>query len=69
MTLSDQLRDRIADHLAAGKSISELARRSGLQQPTLSRFVSGQRDLTTEKAGQLLEALGGKITWKKLSRK
>lgn len=69
MTLSDQLRDRIHAHLAAGKSISELARRSGLQQPTLSRFASGQRDLTTELAGKLLESLGGKISWKKLSRK
>ena len=69
MTLSALLRSVIADRIAAGESISEIARRAGLQQPTLSRFFSGQRDLTAEKAGKLLAALGGKIAFRKISKK
>jgi plasmid maintenance system antidote protein VapI len=69
MTLPEILRQHIADRLAAGESISEIARRAELQQPTLSRFVSGQRDLTAEKAGKLIEALGGRVVWKKSGKK
>jgi len=64
--LSDQLRRIIAE---SGLSRYELARRSGVEQSALSRFVNGQRGLTTESLDRLAEALGLELTVKRPARK
>lgn len=53
--LVDAIRDAV---WAAGLSYAELARRSGVSQPQLSRFMSGERDLTLAVADKLFQALG-----------
>lgn len=69
MTLPTIIRDQIRARLAAGETISELARNAGVERATLSRFVAEKRDVTTEIAGKLLESLGGKVVFKKVSKK
>lgn len=66
MSITEEIRQRIADD---PRSIKELARDAGLNQPTLQRFASGQRDLTSELLGKLVAALGGEIEWKKIPKK
>ena len=61
-SLSDRVRDAIR---ADGRSISELSRLAGLQQPTLSRFANGHRDLTSDLLGRLLPVLGLTISQRK----
>lgn len=41
-----------------GESILALSKLSGVSQPQLSRFVSGERDLRLESAEKLCHALG-----------
>ena len=60
-SLSDQLRRIIAE---SGLSRYELARRSGVEQSALSRFVNGQRGLTTESLDRLARTLGLELTAK-----
>jgi hypothetical protein len=61
-SLSDRVRDAIRSD---GRSISELSRLAGLQQPTLSRFANGHRDLTGDLLGRLLPVLGLQISQRK----
>jgi predicted XRE-type DNA-binding protein len=61
-SLSDRVRDAIRRD---GRSISELSRLAGLQQPTLSRFANGHRDLTGDLLGRLLPVLGLHISQRK----
>jgi len=61
-SLSDRVRDAIRSD---GRSISELSRLAGLQQPTLSRFANGHRDLTGDLLGRLLPVLGLTISQRK----
>lgn len=65
-TLSEEVRARV---LADGRTISEIARAAGLNQPTLHRYVTGQRELTSELLGKLLPVIGGEIRWKKSPKK
>lgn len=44
--------------LATGESVNSLAKRSGVTQPALQRFLSGQRGLTLDSAEKLCAALG-----------
>jgi transcriptional regulator with XRE-family HTH domain len=46
---------------ASGLSLMELARRSGVSQPQLSRFMAGTRTLTLESGEKLLKALGLRV--------
>jgi plasmid maintenance system antidote protein VapI len=69
MNLPELLRQRCRDYLATGWSVKSLAKELGWNQPTLSRFLSGQRDISSEKAGFLIESLGGKVEFEKLSEK
>ena len=62
VSLSDRVRDAIRSD---GRSISELSRLAGLQQPTLSRFANGHRDLTGDLLGRLLPVLGLQISQRK----
>lgn len=50
-----QIREAIR---ASGMSLGALARASGVSQPQLSRFQSGQRTLTLPAAARVCEALG-----------
>jgi transcriptional regulator with XRE-family HTH domain len=59
-TLSEQLRQAIRDD---GRSLSELARRTGLDVPRLSRFVHGRRRLTLAAVDALAQELGAKLMW------
>ena len=54
-TLPDQIRAAIA---ADGRTMYAIAKAAGLQQRTLGRFCSGERDLTGERLGMLMRALG-----------
>ena len=54
-TLAETLRREIE---RSGKSLSELARASGVDAGRLSRFVRAERDLTFEAAGAVAAALG-----------
>ena len=42
-TIADQLRKAVRD---SGKTVNAIASDSGIPQPVLFRFVSGERDLT-----------------------
>jgi plasmid maintenance system antidote protein VapI len=53
--LEEQLRDALVQ---TGLSMNELARRSGVSQPILSRFVRGDRSLTLPVAARLCSMLG-----------
>lgn len=61
--LAEQLRDAIR---ASGLSTRDLARRSGVAQPVLSRFLSGQRDLTLRSASKVAAVFG--MRWTKPKR-
>jgi plasmid maintenance system antidote protein VapI len=54
-TLADQLKRAVA---ATGKSVSAVARESGVPQPVLHRFVTGERGLLLDTADRLAAYLG-----------
>lgn len=54
-TLSDTLRDAIQ---SSGMTCYALANKAGLSQSVLSRFTSGERDISLGTAGKLADALG-----------
>jgi len=58
-TLTALVRDAIA---ADGRSIRQIAIAAGLEPMTVGRFASGQRDLTSERLGRLMGALGLRVT-------
>jgi plasmid maintenance system antidote protein VapI len=51
-TLAETLRKAIEE---SGETVAALARGSGIPQPVLHRFVSGERDLTLRTADKLLD--------------
>jgi transcriptional regulator with XRE-family HTH domain len=57
-TLPALVRDAIA---ADGRSIRQIALAAGLEPMTVGRFASGQRDLTSERLGRLMGALGLRV--------
>lgn len=52
------IREAIA---ADGRSIRQIAIAAGLEPMTVGRFASGQRDLTSERLGRLMGALGLRV--------
>src|SRR5262249_4603653 len=56
--LNQQLRAAIA---GSGLSLNQLGKKCQVAASQLSRFVRGQRDLTTTAAGRVCEALGLKL--------
>lgn len=52
MPLSDDLRRAITE---SGKSIYAVAKESGVSQPTLGRFVNGERGISIETADKLAD--------------
>ena len=54
-TISEQLRKAIT---ASGLSRCEIAKQSGIEQSALSRFMSGERGLSTSTLDKLADALG-----------
>ncbi len=50
-----QIREAIQ---GSGLSVSEIARRSGVSHPQISRFIHGERTLTLPAAALVCEALG-----------
>lgn len=59
MPLSDDLRRAI---LESGKSIYAVAKESGVSQPTLGRFVNGERGISLETADKLAEYFKLRLT-------
>jgi len=53
--VEEQLRAALVE---TGLSMNEIARRSGVSQPTLSRFLRGERSLTLPVAARLCAMLG-----------
>ena len=64
--ISEQLRQFI---LKCGESRYALSKRTGIDQPTLSRFVNHERPLTLDKIDTLAEYLGLELTIRKSKRK
>ena len=60
-TLTAIIRDAIA---ADGRSIRQIAIAAGLDSRTVQRFSTGERDLTSERLGRLMGALGLRVTKK-----
>ena len=58
-TLPDQIRAAIT---ADGRPIRQIAIAAGLDSRTVQRFVTCERDLTSERLGRLMAALGLRIT-------
>ena len=63
--VSGKLRKSLIDAIEAnqrtGEKNSELSRRSGVSQPQITRFLSGERDISLEVAEKLCAALGLKL--------
>ena len=57
--ISDALRRAIK---ASGKSLSEIGRESGVHRAVLSRFVRGERTLTTPAVDKLASFFGMRLT-------
>jgi len=47
---------------ADGRPIRQIAIAAGLEPMTVGRFASGERDLTSERLGRLMGALGLRVT-------
>jgi transcriptional regulator with XRE-family HTH domain len=62
----EQVRQAVKD---SGLSLSELARRSGVDVSRISRFVEGHRGLTFAAAARVCEALGLVLTKKPGAKK
>lgn len=56
--LRKALIEAITANQRAGEKNSELSRRSGVSQPQITRFLSGERDIALEVAEKLCAALG-----------
>ena len=54
-TMAEQLRKAIQD---SGKTVNAIAVESGIPQPVLHRFASGDRDLKLATAQKLVEYFG-----------
>ena len=59
--LCKSLIDAIEANQRAGEKNSELSRRSGVSQPQITRFTSGERDISLEVAERLCAALELKV--------
>ncbi len=59
MALRDQLRQAVHD---SGLSVYAVAKRSGIAQPVLHRFVAGERDLTLATASKLADFFSMRLT-------
>jgi transcriptional regulator with XRE-family HTH domain len=58
-SLPDQIRAAIRSD---GRTVYAIAKAAGLEQRTLGRFANGERDLTSERLGRLMGALGLRVT-------
>ncbi len=58
-TLRSRIRHRLAD---LGWTQVELARRTGIHQPNLSKYLSGRADFTGSTLDRMLEALDMAVT-------
>ncbi len=56
--LSERIRKAI---LASGMSVNQFARKAGVSQPQISRFLKGERTLTLPVAEKVFEALGFRL--------
>lgn len=61
-TLADVIRKAIED---SGLSVYAVAKRSGVSQPVVHRFASGERDMTLETADKVCRFLGLKLVQEK----
>jgi transcriptional regulator with XRE-family HTH domain len=55
MAISEQLRKAIRD---SGESAQSIKEKTGVSQPTISRFLNGQSRITIDKADALAAYLG-----------
>lgn len=64
--LEQDVRRWINDYLEEHReSQNELARKTGINQAMISRFLTGQRDMNITTLGRLLPVLGAAITRKR----
>lgn len=70
MTASNPLADAIRAAMASSSlSRYALSQQTGVSQPVLGRFASGERDLTLETASKLLPALGLELVTRSAGRR
>jgi transcriptional regulator with XRE-family HTH domain len=62
MPINDQLRRAIA---RSGKTHYRIAKQSGISASTLSRFISGERELSMATAEKLCDSLGLELILRK----
>lgn len=65
MPISDVIREAVK---ASGKSLNEIARETGIPQPTISRFVLGA-DLRVSNVDKLAEYFGLQLYGKKSTKR
>ena len=58
----------LAELARRGMSQSELARRAGMRQPHLNRWLSGHMDITADRLAVLCEVLGLELRRRKSSQ-
>jgi transcriptional regulator with XRE-family HTH domain len=64
--LTDQLREYITD---SGRNLKELGEESGVDASQLSRFMRGERGLTTDSLDKLCDTLGLRLVRERKPRK
>lgn len=65
-TITEQLKSAIAE---SGKTRYRIAQESGLSEAALSRFVNGERGLTTASLDALADVLGLELVKRKPTRR
>lgn len=70
ITQPADLRLQIIDRMAKiGVSQKELARRTGICQPNINRWIRGHLDIKTRNLERILDALGGRLHWGRRPRR
>lgn len=58
MNYAEAIKKALEARQAAGETVYSMSRESGIPQPTIHRFLSGERDLRLANADRLGEYLG-----------
>lgn len=66
MTIDETLKQAVNDAIGKGWTIRGLAAASGVPNPTISRWLRGERTISLESAQLLCEFFGAKLTKPKI---
>lgn len=68
MPINETLREAVNDALSKGWTIRKLAEAAGVPNPSVSRWLRGDRGLTVETAEALCEFFGCRLTKPKIPK-